>query len=124
VNQGRKPEQEGGSLFRLKLEACSDPAWGGAPANDVVLFGEVYGSGIQDLWYGLENGRFALRAFDLAVNGRYLDVDVKTALFAGLGVEEVPILYRGPFSRAGVEAYVSGLLPGPPSLPALRCSRW
>jgi RNA ligase (TIGR02306 family) len=90
------------------VSSTPDPAWGGAPANGVVLFGEVYGSGVQDLWYGLENGRFGFRAFDLAVNGRYLDFDVKAALLARFGVAAVPILYRGPFSRARVEEYVSG----------------
>jgi RNA ligase (TIGR02306 family) len=78
-----------------------------AGAN-VVLFGEIYGSGVQDLWYGLENGRFALRAFDLAVAGRYLDFDAKGELFERFGVEMVPILYRGPFSKERVEEYVSG----------------
>jgi RNA ligase (TIGR02306 family) len=74
----------------------------------VVLFGELFGAGIQDMWYGLENGRFAFRAFDLAVDGKYLDFDVKTALFDRFGVERVPILYRGPFSRAAVEEHVGG----------------
>ena len=76
--------------------------------GDVVLFGELYGSGVQDMWYGFENGRIGFRAFDLAVNGRYVDFDEKTALFTRFGVETVPVLYRGPFSRARVEEYVSG----------------
>src|SRR4029079_4519350 len=50
----------------------------------VVLFGEAYGT--QDMKYGLKAGR-AFRAFDLAVNGRYVDYDVKAALFARFGVE-------------------------------------
>ena len=74
----------------------------------VVLFGELFGAGVQDMWYGHENGRFGFRAFDLAVNGTYVDFDRKTALFARFGVETVPILHRGPFSRAMVEAHVSG----------------
>jgi RNA ligase (TIGR02306 family) len=86
----------------------ADPAWGGAAPSNVVLFGEVYGSRVQDMWYGLENGRVAFRAFDLAVNGRYVDFDVKKALFERFGVESVPILYRGPFSRERVEEHASG----------------
>ncbi len=74
----------------------------------VVLFGELFGAGIQDMWYGLENGRFAFCAFDLAVDGKYLDFDVKTTLFDRFGVEQVPILYRGPFSRTAVEEHVGG----------------
>jgi RNA ligase (TIGR02306 family) len=76
--------------------------------GDVVLFGEIYGAGVQDIWYGLENGRFGFRVFDVTVNGRYLDYDDKVELFERFGVERAPILYRGPFSRAVVEEYVSG----------------
>lgn len=77
-------------------------------ARGIVLFGELYGAGVQDMWYGLENGRFSFQAFDLAVNGHYVDFDVKQGLFARFGVEMVPVLYRGPFSRARVEEYVGG----------------
>jgi RNA ligase (TIGR02306 family) len=90
------------------VAATPDPAWGASAPNDVVLFGEIFGSGVQDLWYGLENGRFDLRAFDLAVNGKYLDLDVKVELFERFGVGRVPVLYRGPFSWAKVEEHVSG----------------
>ncbi len=76
--------------------------------KSVVLFGEVYGCGVQDTWYGLENGRFGFRAFDLSVDGKYVDFDAKTALFARFGVEAVPVLYRGPFRKEKVEEHVSG----------------
>jgi RNA ligase (TIGR02306 family) len=77
-------------------------------SSGVILFGELFGAGVQDMWYGLENGRFAFRAFDLAVDGRYLDFDAKVELFERFGIDRVPILYRGPFSRAAVEEHVSG----------------
>jgi RNA ligase (TIGR02306 family) len=80
-------------------------AAGGA---DAVLFGEIYGSGVQDLWYGLENGRVAFRAFDLSVGGKYVDFDVFRGLCERCGVETVPLLYRGPFRAAVVEEHVSG----------------
>jgi RNA ligase (TIGR02306 family) len=85
-----------------------DGRWADGDLHGVVLFGELYGAGVQDMWYGLENGRYSFRAFDLAVNGRYLDFDVKVELFERFGVERVPILYRGPFSRERVEEFVSG----------------
>jgi RNA ligase (TIGR02306 family) len=93
-------------LRHVATTASAD--WGGAAPNDVVLFGEVYGHRVQDLWYGLEKGRCDFRAFDLAVNGKYLDFDVKVALLERFGVGRVPVLYRGPFSRARVEELVSG----------------
>jgi RNA ligase (TIGR02306 family) len=90
------------------VATTASPDWGGAAENNVVLFGEIYGCGVQDMWYGFENGRSGFRAFDLAVHGKYVDFDVKTALFTRFGVETAPILYRGPFSRACLEEYVSG----------------
>jgi RNA ligase (TIGR02306 family) len=73
--------------------------------HNVILFGEMYGRGQQDMWYGAELG---FRAFDLMVDGSYLDFDDKQALFKQYGVEAVPVLYRGPFSKARVEEYVEG----------------
>jgi hypothetical protein len=71
----------------------------------VVLFGELYGT--QDMKYGLKNAR-GFRAFDLAVNGQYLDFDVKVELCTRFGVETVPTLYRGPFEEKLVEKHTDG----------------
>jgi RNA ligase (TIGR02306 family) len=79
-----------------------------AGEHDAVVFGELYGSGVQDMAYGFENGRFAFRVFDIAVDGKYLDFDVKTALCSRHGVDMVPMLYRGPFSAEQVEEHSSG----------------
>jgi RNA ligase (TIGR02306 family) len=76
--------------------------------HDVVVFGELYGSGVQDIAYGMDNGRFGFRAFDVTVDGRYLAFDVKVAAFARHGVESVPVLYRGTYSAAVVERHVAG----------------
>jgi hypothetical protein len=75
------------------------------PKVGVVLFGELYGT--QDMKYGLKNAR-GFRAFDVAINGRYLDLDVKRALCERFGVEMVPILYRGPFSGTLVDEHTDG----------------
>ncbi len=71
----------------------------------VVLFGELYGT--QDMKYGLRNQR-GFRAFDLAVDGRYVDHDAVVALCARFGVETVPVLYRGRFSMAEAERQTDG----------------
>jgi RNA ligase (TIGR02306 family) len=112
-NQRRKPvDSKGrpsrywsvlGAPVRELLSHVRDRA-----SHGVVVFGELFGCGVQDVWYGLENGQLGFRAFDLAVDGRYLDFDDKAALFRRFGVEQVPLLYRGPFSRAAVEEQVSG----------------
>ena len=76
--------------------------------HSVVLFGELFGSGVQDMAYGLNNGAKSFRAFDIAVNGKYLDFDEKGALFARFSVEMVPHLYRGPFSWNVLEEQTYG----------------
>jgi hypothetical protein len=40
----------------------------------VILFGEVFGSKVQSLHYG-QVGAFGFVAFDLLVDGRYLDAE-------------------------------------------------
>ena len=76
--------------------------------RNVVLFGELYGSGVQDMAYGLSNGTKGFRAFDIAVDGRYLDFDEKVTALERFGVEMVPHLYRGPFSWEAVEEHTYG----------------
>jgi RNA ligase (TIGR02306 family) len=73
----------------------------------VVLYGEVYGRGIQSFHYGLR-GRLGLAAFDLMVGERHLDwADLQQA-FARFAVPSVPALYEGPFSLEVVRQYSAG----------------
>lgn len=74
--------------------------------DQVLLFGEVYGRGVQSYDYG--TGARDFRAFDLLVDGRYLDDERKAELFAKHGIETVPELYRGPFSLAKVKDLSDG----------------
>jgi RNA ligase (TIGR02306 family) len=76
--------------------------------RSVILFGEIIGSGIQDMAYGLTNGQKTFRLFDIAVDRKYLDFDRKVKLCQKYAVEMVPVLYRGPFSEAVLEQYTSG----------------
>ena len=82
-----------------------------APAEAVrsaVIYGEIFGSGVQDLAYGLASGKRGFRVFDIAVNGEYLDYDEKARICGRFGLAMVPYLYRGPFSRAVVEQLTDG----------------
>lgn len=76
--------------------------------NNVIVFGELYGSGIQDLTYGMQNGQTAFRVFDISVNGKYMSVDKKIAACTQAKLQMVPTLYRGPYSKAKVDEYVGG----------------
>ncbi len=72
-----------------------------------LLFKEVYGGKIQNLNYGLEN-QVADVAFDLQIEGRYMDYDDFVALCGRHGVPVAPVLYRGPFDRGALDAIVNG----------------
>lgn len=66
-------------------------------ARRAILFGEVFGTKVQDFDYGRKNCIDFL-AFDLSVDGRYLDYDEFRKAADGHGVQVVPVAYRGPFS--------------------------
>ncbi len=74
--------------------------------HSVILFGEIFGPGVQDLDYGQTEKRF--RAFDIAVNGQYLNYDRFRTVCAFHGVDTVPLLYEGPYSKAVLEQYTHG----------------
>lgn len=82
-------------------------------ATEALLFGEVFGAGVQDLAYGLAAGHLAFRAFDLLVTTGdrrhdYLPVGDFFAAMARLGIPAVPEVYRGPFSPDVVTAHTAG----------------
>lgn len=96
----------------MMLEALSNDTYGGKTYNggkkrlQVELFGEVYGS-VQGLHYGVPNG-LAFRAFDLILDGKYVDYDVFVDVCNAFGVETVPLVYRGPFSITKVKEISEG----------------
>ena len=80
--------------------------------GEVFVLGEVFGRGVQDLHYGTPKPSF--RVFDIFVGnsegggGRYLDTaEVRMAL-AEVGMEYVPILYEGTFSKEILEEHTNG----------------
>lgn len=86
----------------------------GAEATVYVL-GEVFGRGVQDLAYGASAGAdetLGFRVFDIyrgvPGEGGYLGDEALDAAVAALGLERVPVVYRGPFSEAALEAHTSG----------------
>lgn len=77
------------------------------PKNGIICFGELVGT--QDMMYGLKIGQYDVLYFDIAINGQYLDPDVKANLFKKFGLKQVPILYRGPFTEELLNQYTDGL---------------
>lgn len=74
--------------------------------QQAVLFGEVYGSGVQAYTYG--KAAIAFAAFDLMVDGQYCNYDDFCGLCDQYGVDRVPIVDRGPFSLAMIQQLSDG----------------
>jgi RNA ligase (TIGR02306 family) len=76
--------------------------------RNVIIFGELYGPGIQDLDYGVPAGDWGYRVFDITNDGDYLDWDQVKAICNNFGIEMVPVLYVGPFSLKMVTDLTDG----------------
>ncbi len=76
--------------------------------QSVIIFGEIFGSGVQKMAYGMENGKKDFRAFDISIDGRYLDWEDFEQICHDEKIPYIPILYKGPYSREIVEKYTSG----------------
>jgi len=69
--------------------------------NITILFGEIYGKGIQDLTYNQNDAVF--NAFDIVrmskEGTKFVSFLEKINLFKSIGIPHVPILYQGMFDR-------------------------
>lgn len=76
----------------------------------VILFGEIYGPGVQDMDYGVSPGQRGYRLFDISIDGHYMPWELVEGWCsnAKYGVQAVPLLYKGPFSKDLVEKYTYG----------------
>jgi len=77
-----------------------------APGEKVAVVAEIFGRGIQDLHYGANAP--IIRGFDVRVGRTWLDEDDKVAALSDVGLERVPLLYRGKFDRALADDLRSG----------------
>jgi len=74
--------------------------------SQAVLYGEVYGQGIQAFTYGSRTVGF--RAFDLQLDGNYVDYASFAALCEEHGIDRAPLVYQGPFALATVKSLSDG----------------
>lgn len=61
----------------------------------ISIRGEVLG--VQDLKYGFKNGDIGFRAFDIMINGKYLNYDDFKHICNVFNIPIVPEIYRGPY---------------------------
>lgn len=74
------------------------------------ILGETFGKGVQDLTYGTTKPEF--RAFDIyrgePGKGCYMSYDDLVRACDNLGLEVVPLVYRGPYSKAKLVEVTNG----------------
>lgn len=76
--------------------------------KQAIIYGEIYGAGIQNLGYGVPKGQVAFRAFDILADGKFLSWDMFSHYTETYGIETVPYLGALQFSLAGVAALSRG----------------
>jgi RNA ligase (TIGR02306 family) len=79
----------------------------GAERRQLILFGEVYGSKVQDLHYGCK-GSLGFRAFDILADGKYLDAEEFLEACRRFGVETAPVVWGGPYAMPKVQELSRG----------------
>lgn len=79
-----------------------------------VVYGEVYGDGIQDLKYGCHSGEQKFAAFDILTEDGWLSQFDALNRLQMWRVPIVPTLYCGPLSHEQVTSFAEGIsvLPG------------
>lgn len=74
--------------------------------KQAILYGEVYGQSIQAYSYGERKINF--RAFDLMLEGKYVDYATFKSLCDRHQVEQVPLVYEGAFSLDVIKFHSDG----------------
>lgn len=96
----RHPDDCGiyGLPFNLHKEALRKLfAWATesvAELNSLIVFGEIYGAGVQDLHYGAKQEK-SYRVFDIAINGEYMTAVRMKYVCETVGLPTTPILAHG-----------------------------
>lgn len=93
-----------------------EKATSGVTVNKVGVFGETFGSKVQDLHYGFKDGNLGFAMFDIFVEttsdsgteGVWLDPTLVETLASEANVPLVPRLYVGPFSIEKITELASG----------------
>ncbi len=74
--------------------------------KQAILYGEVFGQGIQAYTYGEKKINF--RAFDLAIDGKYVDYPIFESLCDRHQIDRVPLIYQGAFSLEAIKKISDG----------------
>jgi len=108
----KRPVEMAGDLYWFPWtvtgvrELLQDLAQGSRGAKQAILFGQVFGR-VQSLRYGLDRS-LGFRAFDLLIDGKYVDSEEFADLCDRFGVEKVPHVYEGPFDLERIRELSNG----------------
>lgn len=75
-------------------------------AKKVHFIAEIYGKGVQDLGYNLNEPRLAI--IDIFIDGVPMDYVELQNTVDHMGLDLVPVLYSGPFSEEALETHTKG----------------
>lgn len=101
-----KPMTE--NIKRLLDELSEVELPGGEIVNSAIIYGEIYGSGIQDMAYGMTSGQTRFAVFDISINGQYQAYRHVSGMCRQFEIETVPGLYMGAFSRDLIDRWLAG----------------
>lgn len=76
-------------------------------ADQVIVFGEIFGKGVQDLTYGRQR-EVDYRVFDIIVNGEYMNYILFKNVCEKFNISMVPVIYEGVWDNSLIEKYSSG----------------
>ena len=104
------PEEDATNLYLRAARAVDvlEKLSGRAAERSLFVLGEVFGRGVQELAYGADvtkEGGLGFRVFDVRVGplsdpqGYWMGDEELTGFCEEVGLEQVPVLYRGPFSK-------------------------
>jgi len=95
--------------LQTDIERNAVYAFDNVAARPMFVLGEIFGTGVQDLGYGLPP---SFRVFDIYIgypgDGRYLSDDELHAACFALKLDRVPVLYRGPYSTEKLKEFTGG----------------
>ena len=75
--------------------------------EEIMIFGEIYGHGVQDLTYGTKNTEF--RVFEVCVNRKWLDWNQLVDFCKSFDLSMVPVAYIGPYNLEILRGMTDGI---------------
>jgi RNA ligase (TIGR02306 family) len=76
--------------------------------GDTIIYCEIFGPGVQDMDYGVKQGKIGFRVFDISINDRYLNWSDLHTYCVGFGLQLVPVIYIGLFDPEKVQEWTNG----------------